>query len=196
MRRFASQLFAQLFSIPLILFLCYDAQCQRPINSSSPIKPRATRHATQNTDWTFGEMRAEANPQYELLAQLSVRADYRKLQLVNIQLLKRMVGRSAKHGDDKEIRSNLAEIKKLATRLRTSFAIPKVESDGDSLSHEADLTAGILLLDKTITSFVENPLFQKPKVVNAELAIQAGKDISEIVRLSEVLRKLTKKQAN
>ena len=196
MRRFAPQLFAQLFSIPLILFLCFDAQCQRPINSSSPIKPRATRHGTQNTDWTFGEMRAEANPQYELLAQLSVRADFRKLQMVNIELLKRMVGRSASARDDKEIRSHLAEIKKLASRLRTSLAIPKVESDSDSLSHEVGLTPGILLLDKTITSFVENPLFQQPKVVDAELAMQAGKDISEIVRLSEVLRKLTKEQAN
>ena len=165
MRRFAPQLFAQLFSIPLILFLCFDAQCQRPINSSSPIKPRATRHGTQNTDWTFGEMRAEANPQYELLAQLSVRADFRKLQMVNIELLKRMVGRSASARDDKEIRSHLAEIKKLASRLRTSLAIPKVESDSDSLSHEVGLTPGYCFWIKPLPASLKILFFNNQKLL-------------------------------
>jgi hypothetical protein len=41
-------------------------------------------------------------------------------------------------------------------------------------------------------SFVENPLFKQPRVYDAELATQAGTDLNEIVRLSDLLRKLSK----
>jgi hypothetical protein len=41
-------------------------------------------------------------------------------------------------------------------------------------------------------SFVDNPLFQQPRIFDAEMASRAAVDLSEVVRLTEVLRRLAK----
>ena len=179
MRRFAPQLFAQLFCFPLLLLFVAGSQAQ------VPIQPRLGRHVMQSGDLEYREVKTEIDPQYKLLAEQAVQADFRKIQLLNIDLLK-LVRRSA---SDKEIGSTLGEIKKLATRLRSGLRIPKIE---ESTGYDLALLPGVLLLDKTITSFVENPLFQERRLVDPEFSIRAGKDIAEIVRLSDFLRKLTK----
>ena len=90
---------------------------------------------------------------------------------------------------NKEIRSSLGEIKKLAERLRSSFGIPKIKAEAEP---DVALVPGLLQLNKAVVSFVDNPLFQQPRVYDAELASKAGKDLSEVLRLADVLRKLTK----
>jgi len=178
-RRFAPQLFAQLFCVPLLLLFITGSQAQ------VPTQPRMGRHVIQSGDLEYRELKTEKDPQYELLAEQAVQADFRKIQLLNIDLLK-LVRRSA---SDQEIGSTLGEIKKVATRLRSGLRVPKIEeSTGDDLR----LLPGVLLLNKTITSFVENPLFQERRLVDPELSMRAGKDIAEIVRLSDFLRTLTK----
>jgi hypothetical protein len=185
-RRFAPQLFAQLFCFPLLLLLATDSRGQ------FPIKPRNGRQVIQNRDLIFAEARTNVDPQYELLAEEALRADFHKLQILNIDLLKRVFRRApytADKNNQKEIGSTLGDIKKVASRLRSRLGVPKID---EGLPYDMALAPGVLLLDKTITSFVENPLFQDRRVVNPELAVRAGRDISEVVRLSESLRKLTK----
>jgi hypothetical protein len=92
---------------------------------------------------------------------------------------------------NKEIRSSLGEIKKLAERLQLNFGLPKVKQVGST--NDIALTPALLELDKAVMSFVENPWFQQPGTYNTELATRAGNDISEVLRLVDVLRKLTKK---
>jgi hypothetical protein len=178
-RRFAPQLFAQLFCFSLLLLFVTGSQAQ------VPIQPKMGRHVMQSGDLEYREVKTDIDPQYQLLAEQAVQADFRKIQLLDIDLLK-LVRRSA---SDKEIGSTLGAIKKLATRLRSGLRVPKI---GESTLYDLTLLRGVLLLDKTITSFVENPLFQERRLVDPELSIRAGKDITEIVRLSDFLRKLTK----
>jgi hypothetical protein len=90
---------------------------------------------------------------------------------------------------NKEIRSSLAEMKKLAERLRSGLGIPKVEPKPET---DVALTAGLRQLDQAVMSFVDNPLFQQPRVYDTEMALRAAGDLSEVVRLVDVLRKLTK----
>ena len=180
MRRFAPRLFAQLFCFPLLLLFVTGSQAQRPV------QPRMGRHVIQNGELEYREVKTEIDPQYQLLAEQAVQADFRKIQVLNIDLLKQ-VRRSA---SDKEIGSTLGEIKKLATRLRSGLRIPKIE---ESTRYDLTLCPGVLLLDKTIASFVENPLFQERRLVDPELSIRAGKDIAGILRLSDFLRKLPKR---
>jgi hypothetical protein len=89
----------------------------------------------------------------------------------------------------KQIGSTLGEIKKVATRLRYGLNIPKIEA---TTEYNVAFAPAVLLLDKAITSFVENPLFQERRVLDPGLTERAGKDITEIVQLSDLLRKLTK----
>jgi len=90
---------------------------------------------------------------------------------------------------NKEIRSRLGEIKKLAERLRENFDLPKTKP---KLEGNIALLPGLLQLDHAVMSFVHNQIFQQPRVYDAELASQAGKDLTEVVRLAETLRTLTK----
>ncbi|HEY8227287.1 MAG TPA: hypothetical protein VIG25_18590 [Pyrinomonadaceae bacterium] len=187
MRRFAPQLSAQLFCVPLLFFFVSNSHGQ--ISSRS-----ATQQQVQNREWALGINRRDVNANQfareKLLAQEALRNDFRKLQIVNNQLMAGMFERSgAERITQKEIRSSLGEIKKLAERLRSNLAIPKMKADEPT--NNLTLEPGLLQLDKAVMSFVENPQFQQPRVYDIELASRARKDLGEVLRLAEVLRKLS-----
>jgi len=185
-RRFAPQLFAQLFCVPLLLLFVTGSQAQ------VPIQPRMGRHVLQSGDLEYREVKTEIDPQYKLLAEQAVQADFRKIQLLNIGLLKLVLHYSPDTSEKpvrKQIGSTLGEVKKVATRLRYGLNIPKIEAP---TKYNVAFAPGVILLDKAITSFVENPLFQERRVVDPGLTERAGKDITAIVQLCDLLRKLTK----
>ena len=186
MRRFAPQLCAPVFCITLLLLSVSNsqAQLQAPAN-------------VKNREWSLSnirrEMTADPRAREKLLAQLAVREDFRKLQVVNNDLMKRVFKPSDNQAiTPKEIRSRLGEIKKIAERLRESFALPKLETD--RATTELALKPGLLQLDQTIVSFVDNPSFRELRVYDTEQASQAAKDLNEVARLADALRKLTKEK--
>lgn len=181
MRRFAPQLFALLFFV-----LCAG---------SSPAQVRLTpQQQIQNQQTALERIQAQppAHPYVRDRRQVeaAIRNDFRQLQVVNNNLMARMFDRSSSQQiTKKEIRSSLGEIKKLAQRLRSTFGIPKIKGNAES---DVALAPGLLQLHKAVISFVDNPLFQQVGVYDAELASQAGKDVGEVLRLADALRKLTK----
>lgn len=182
MRRFAPQLFAQVFWISLLLFSTADSRAQTP------------QERVRNQQWSVESLRAQTPPppfaRDRKQVEADVRKDFRQLQMVNNNLMERMfAGSSTQTVTNKEIRSSLGEIKKLAERLRFNFGIPRIEVNTSS---DVALVPGLRQLDQAVTSFVENPLFQQPRVFDAELASRAGKDLGEVLRLSDALRKLAK----
>ena len=186
MRRFAPQLCAPVFCITLLLLFVSNSQAQLPPQDRLENRRRALSTIRR-------EVTADSPAREKLLAQLAVRDDFRKLQVVNNDLMKRVF----KPADNqtitpKEIRSRLGEIKKIAERLRESFALPKLETDRDTT--ELALEPGLLQLDKTIVSFVDNPSFRELRVYDTEQASQAAKDLNEVARLADALRKLTKEK--
>jgi hypothetical protein len=188
-RRFAPQLFAQFFCITLVLFAVSNSHAQIA-------NPPTSQEQIQNREWALGNLRNEVKPRQfareKLVAQQALRNDFRKLQLVNNQLMTRMFEGPTQQITQKEIRSSLGEIKKLAERLRVNFGLPKMKAD-EPASNLA-LKPGLLLLDKAVMSFVDNPLFRQTRVYDTELASRAGKDLSEVLRLAKVLRKLAKEE--
>jgi len=93
----------------------------------------------------------------------------------------------------KDVRSSLGEIRKVATRLKVNLTLPKVE-DQKKPDYDGGLFRGLLVLDKTVMRFVENPFFQQPRVLDADSSIQARKDLDQILRLTDFLKKLAKNQ--
>jgi hypothetical protein len=186
-RRFAPQLFAQLFCIALAVFTISNSHAQIPNRRGAPLQER-------DREWALENLRQRARHQPKAretrLIEVSVRNDFRQLQIVNNSLMKRVFERApTKKISNKEIRSSLNEIKKLAQRLSDSFGIPTTK---DKPKSEVALTAGLLQLDKAIMSFVDNPMFQQLRVYDAELVSQAGKDLSDVLRLADLLKSLTK----
>ena len=185
MRRFAPQLFAQLFVVFLLLFSANNLQAQtRP----------TPQQQVRNQQWSLDREKAQT-PSHPFArdrrqVEAAVRKDFVQLQLVNNNLMERTFDRSPVHRiTNKEIRSSLGEIKKIAERLRSSFGIPKIKAGAEP---DLALLPGLIQLNEAVLNFVENPMFQQPRVFDPELASKAGKDVSELLTLAEVLRKLTK----
>ena len=184
MRRFAPPLFAQLFCISLVLFSFSEAQSQ-----TRPIQP-----PVQNGRWPLETLRratvVEPQPRESRDALVSLNNDFRQLQVVTNTLMLRVFepSASAEKITNKEIRSSLGEVKKLAERVGNSFGVPKVKAKEDT---EVALNVGLRQLDRALISFVRNPLFQS-RTYDAEHVSQAGRDLSEVLRLVDMLRKLTK----
>jgi uncharacterized lipoprotein YehR (DUF1307 family) len=92
------------------------------------------------------------------------------------------------------ISESISQIKSKATRLRSNLALPKakdVEEKQLDLAHAGvkEFRAALLLLDKSIMSFVRNPLFQNANVVEVNLAAKASHDLKVIIELSGNLQK-------
>jgi uncharacterized lipoprotein YehR (DUF1307 family) len=92
------------------------------------------------------------------------------------------------------ISDSISQIKSKATRLRSNLALPKandVEEKQLDLARAGikEFRAALLLLDKSIMSFVTNPLFQKANVVEVNLGAQASHDLKVIIELSGNLQK-------
>jgi hypothetical protein len=186
-RRFAPQLSAQLFCISLVLFSVSNSQGQMP-------RRLTAQQQIHNREWALENLRRQArlqpNARERRVDQVSLRNDFRQLQLANNQLMARVFESPASQRiTNKEIRSSLGEIRKLAERLRSSLGLPKIEPAAET---DVALIPGLKQLDQALMSFVENPLFQQPRVYDTEMASRAAGDLNDVVRLADVLRKLTK----
>jgi hypothetical protein len=184
-RRFAPRLCAPVFCITLLLLSVSNSQAQLPVKEQG------------HRGWSLSSVRREATTdrlaREKLLAQLAQRNDFRKLQVVNNDLMKRVFKPTGTQNiTPKEIGSKLGEIKKIAERLRESFAFPKIEADGPA--NDLALRPGLLQLDEAIIRFVDNPSFRELRVYDTEQASQAAKDLNEVARLAEALRRLTKEK--
>ncbi|HEU4434200.1 MAG TPA: hypothetical protein VFR51_12530 [Pyrinomonadaceae bacterium] len=186
MRRVAPQVFAPLFCITLLLLSNSISQAQVP--------PQVE---IQNRAWVLSNMRrvvsVDERAREKLLLQMALREDYRKLQVVNNDLMKRVFKPSGNETiSGKEISSRLSEIKKLAERLRSNFGFPKEE--GNEPANDLALKPGLLQLDQTIISFVDNPLLRQPRVYDTKLASEAARDLGSVSRLADALKRLVKEK--
>jgi hypothetical protein len=53
-----------------------------------------------------------------------------------------------------------------------------------------EFKSALLLMDHSIMRFVNNPIFQKPNLVEIESATRASQDLAEIITLSATLKKI------
>lgn len=125
-------------------------------------------------------------------AYREVAEEFRQLQLVNYSL--------ASAADVKvpldyaRIRKESAEVRKRASRLKGYLLLPEVEEAQkpnkgvEALTPEA-LRSAVGALDALVNSFVWNPVFQRPDVVDLEQSSKASRDLGGIISLSEQIRK-------
>ena len=148
----------------------------------------------------LGNLSVNVNPverafeRAKLILLLTLKEDFRQLQIVNNELMKRIfLPRSNSGGTitPKEIRASLSEIQSRARRLKVNFRLPDAQAAAKENS-VVTLSSGLLRLDEKVMRFVDNPIFQQLRVVDARLSVQAAEDLEAILRLSDCLRKLAK----
>ncbi len=64
----------------------------------------------------------------------------------------------------------------------------KEKKDDDLLTVE-ELKSAITSLDALVNSFVWNPVFRKPDIVDVKNSMKAGRELESILRMSEQIRR-------
>lgn len=130
------------------------------------------------------------------LAVEQIREDYMRIQVVNNELVL-----AAMRGgvlDLKLVTKTSAEIRKRAERLRHNLVLPEPDKAAERAraeagDEEARLRASVLALGKLVAGFVRNPIFREVKVVDAQSAVRARRDLEEIIELSGEVKKGSEK---
>ena len=162
---------------------------QSTLNPNSPAQSEM-----QAREWALAHIPDEVNKHFKkeqvsLFAQ--IREDFTRLQVVNNEMMQTVFVK--KNVDRKSIAATTAEINKRATRLSENLVLPRLDDKAknqkrDDAGNDSGLQAGLLKLDRCIMSFIGNPLFKQPDVVDAQLALKARRDLDLIIRLSKQLK--------
>ena len=90
------------------------------------------------------------------------------------------------------------EVKKRSSRLRSSLALPREENNDGRPSfkdaEKGELHPALAALNKLLHSFLHNPIFSDAGEIDMQLAAKAGRDLDDIIVLSEKLRKNAEKR--
>ena|SRR2546421_4487545 len=115
-----------------------------------------------------------------------IKEDFLQIQIINddlkLQTAMKSVARSA------------AEINRRASRLKDNLSLPEASAISAPRAAPADnspdqLRSLLSSLRNSINGFVENPVFESAKVIDARLSAQAGRDLRQIIELSKRIRK-------
>lgn len=120
-----------------------------------------------------------------------IKEDFERIQLINSNTLQTTSFDSAL--DYGRISEAAAEIKKRAARLKSNLFPSESEGRANEIEKQADqrqdLKALLTELDKAISRFVHNPMFENIKIVNPQDSLRAERDLERIIDLSARTRR-------
>lgn len=120
-----------------------------------------------------------------------IKEDFERIQLINSNTLQTISFHSAT--DYGRISEAAGEIKKRAARLKSNLFPSEPEGRGKVMEKQTDqrqdLKALLTELDKAITRFAHNPMFENIKIVNPQDSLRAERDLERIIDLSARTRK-------
>jgi hypothetical protein len=172
----------------LVLAAPLSAQVRAPLSPNSP-----GQREMQAREWALTHVPDEVNKHFKkeqisLFAQ--IREDFTRLQVINNEMMQMVFVESKL--DRKLIAATTAEINKRASRLSHNLVLPKIEdketNQKSNDSRNDSLQTRLLALDHRIMSFISNPLFKQPNVIDPQHALEARSDLNQILRLSEQLK--------
>ena len=185
-----------LIGIALIPAFAVIASAQR--GSSGRPNPDATR--TTVNDETFRELMKMERENKNLAGDNSETAralvkqtsdDFRAIQSINNKMMAQVYATEAIDYD--RTSAAIAQINTKATRLKNNLSLPNprdVKKKDLTVSGAKEFKSALLLMDRSIMSFVNNPIFQKPNVIEVESATRASHDLADIITLSATLKKI------
>jgi len=115
-----------------------------------------------------------------------IKEDFLQIQIINDDL--------KLQADMKSVARSAAEINRRARRLKDNLSLPEASATSASRAAGTDndrdqLRSLLSSLSNSINVFVENPVFESSKVIDARLSEQAGRDLRQIIELSKGIRK-------
>jgi hypothetical protein len=122
-----------------------------------------------------------------------IREDFKELQALNNKM---MAEAWAKPALDYSFVSDMVNrIRGKASRLKLNLNLPQPPDTDQPLSDKpignaGDFRAALMVLDRTIMSFVSNPIFQKPNMIEIKQGTEARRDLETVIDLTEDLRRI------
>lgn len=187
----AANLFGALFAAAVLLSSSGPARAQ--LISTRGDERRADMEQRQRALRSLSKLlnkpsRAEKvrRPSYKEVAE-----DFQQLQVRNYNLAG--VLEPGAQFDYRKIEEEAGEVRHRAGRLKSALALPYAKEDADGKRVGEALTpervkAAIASLDKLVNSFAWNPVFHNPDVLDAESSTRAGRELEDILRLSEQIK--------
>ena len=156
----------------------------------------------QSREWALTHIPDEVNKRFkkeQISLFMQIRDDFTRLQAINNEMMQMVF---VQRNDDRRlIAVATAEINKRAVRLSENLVLPETDEKiknlkPDETQNSNALPAGLVLLDRYIMSFVSNPLFKQPNVIDSQSALKARSDLTSIIRLSDQLKKKSLQSTN
>jgi len=177
------------------------APCRAQHKPTSADSMRRAEQDMISREWNLTHITDEANKKFEkekISIFPQVQEDFRRLQIVNNEMMQTVF--VAKSLDYRLISTSTEEIKRRALRLRQNLLLPKISSNEENqkfheVSGPEQLKASLLLLDHSVMSFVTNPLFKLPNVIDPSLAATAQRDLESIIQSSNAIKRNAEKLA-
>jgi|SRR6185503_2698639 len=114
-----------------------------------------------------------------------VKEDFERIQIINGDVLQAPA--TIAKPDYERISESAAEIQKRATRLKSNLFPPKSKKQKKEIEpgpEDQELKSLLTLLDKSLSSFTQNPMFQNTKVVTPQDSTDAEKELEAVINIS------------
>jgi hypothetical protein len=180
----------------MLLLWGVSANAQRP--GERPMRDVVDELSRIDTNRAVDLQRIKANAPNEVrqAIQKQITEDFRELQALNNKMMAATWEQPTL--DYKYISRMTGEIAKKATRLKSNLGLPKSEEKeaverAEEISTSEAFKAQLLSLDRSVMSFVTNPIFQKTSVMDLRLANQAKSDLEAVISMSNKLKRVSEK---
>ncbi len=176
----------------ILLFVCMvSTQAQRAGSSARDVVRSISQKEMDQLLFLKPIVAPKDDPARRVVVK-QISEDFKDLQGLNNNMMAKAW--SKPELDYRYIGDMVSQIRGKASRLKSNLALPETKDDerkqlDDSFSTVEKFRAALLQLDRHIMSFAKNPLFQKPEVIEVELANQASKDLAAVVELSAKLKR-------
>lgn len=131
-----------------------------------------------------------------------ISADFQRMQVVQNEMMQAAFpSKSAYTPNSKHISKSTEEINKLASRLLTNLRLPETEKKEQKPANEYivnvdQLKSALLALDSLVMSFIANPTFERPTVVDLAQSVKAKRDLQGVIELSRRIKQGSEKLRN
>jgi hypothetical protein len=195
--RFAKVLLSSQFILAVqllvILTTCTtQAHAQRPVSTArEAVRAVQQKDIEQQLNLKLFPPSREENVARQL-AMKQIGADFKDLQMLNNKMMSEAW--SKKELDYGFISDMVSHIRAKASRLRLNLNLPHTKEGGHafagrSITNPGEFRAALLVLDRTIMSFVSNPLFQQPNTIEVKQGNDARRDLEIIIAFADDLKK-------
>jgi len=146
-----------------------------------------------------GKTRTPPSPDDRKMIVSQIFNDFEHIQIINREMMQ--ASSSLNAPAFKRISTLADQMNKCAKRLKTNLGIPDVDDEKTETDHALAMSApqfkaSILMLDRSVKSFVTNPLFKDPRVTDVRQLTNLRQDISNIIELSHLVKKVAGKLRN